>query len=198
MPVAMAVPESRSATPVPNAPKLQILLPALPRPKTLPRRPPLLPLPLSLFHRRRPLILPSPFNKSLHPHGADGVEEVIHPDPRWPGASACLGRTRAEAALGTAAVADADAAEEGGRVVRRVGRGGGVEAVVGGEGAVVGDAAKGAGGLAGSRAAALPPVVGEARDVRRFGRVVVLFLRRGIGGGFRVCALRPSVADAAG
>ncbi len=119
--VHMPVPESESATPVPNAPKLQILLPALPRPKTLPRRPPLLPLPLSLFHRRRPLILPSPFNKSLHPHGADGVEEVIHPDPRWPGASACLGRTRAEAALGTAAVADADAAEEGGRVVRRVG-----------------------------------------------------------------------------
>lgn len=79
----------------------------------------------------------------------------------------------------------------------RVGRGGGVEAVVGGEGAVVGEVTKGAGGLAGSRVAALPAVIGEAWDVRRFGRVVVLFARRGVGGGFHVCARRPSVSDAA-
>lgn len=120
------------------------------------------------------------FDKSFHANGADGVEEVVDYNTRWP--AACLGGARAEAALGTAAVPDADAAEERGSGMRRVTRVGGVEAVVGGEGAVVGDVAKGPVGLAGARVTTLPAVVGEARDVRRFGCLVSFILRHGMGG----------------
>lgn len=194
------MPVSESATritisitiPIPNTPILQILLPALPRPISLPRRPPV----LSLFQRRGSLIFSGTlFDKSFHANGADGVEEVVDYNTRWP--AACLGGARAEAALGTAAVPDADAAEERGRGMRRVTRVGGVEAVVRGEGAVVGDVTKGAVGLAGARVTTLPAVVGEARDVRWFGCFVSFFLRHGLGG-VHVRPLHPFVSDATG